>query len=128
MRLLLDTHALIWWVEASSRLSAAANDAIGDPENEIFTSAASAYELTYKHQLGKLPEMKFLAQHFTATIEKLAFVPLSLSIRHAEAAGLLDIPHKDPFDRMLIAQAQIEGLTLVSNETLFDNFGVRRLW
>ncbi|MFL6858929.1 MAG: type II toxin-antitoxin system VapC family toxin [Allosphingosinicella sp.] len=126
MRLLLDTHALIWWVEDSPLLSQAARAAIA--ENEVLVSAASAWEVTTKHRLGKLPSAKRIALAFAAEVAAEGFVPLPVTLDHAALAGNLDIPHKDPFDRLLIAQARIERLPLVSNEALFDGFGVERLW
>lgn len=128
MRLLLDTHALLWWLDDNPRLSTAARNAIAERANVIFASAVSAYEISYKFLSGRLPDAARVAQNFDGVMEDEGFATLALASMHAQAAGLLDIPHRDPFDRMLIAQAQIEGLTLVSNESLFDKFGVRRLW
>ena len=128
MRLLLDTHALIWALDDSPRLSPIARAAIADPANEILASAVSAVEVTTKYRIGKLPEATRLATAFLPTILAADYVPLPISVEHASLAGSLDIPHKDPFDRLLIAQARIEGVALVSNEQLFDRFGVERLW
>ena len=128
MRLLLDTHALIWWTIDSSRLSRLAHSAIADPENEIFVSAVSAMEIATKHRLGKLPEAARLAQSFEAEVEAEDFVGLPMSLRHGQLAGSLSLEHKDPFDRLLIAQALVETLTLVSNDRRFDAAGVNRLW
>ncbi|MEA3062487.1 MAG: hypothetical protein QOJ94_2268 [Sphingomonadales bacterium] len=126
MRLLLDTHALIWWVEDSPRLSEAARAAIAG--NEVLVSAASAWEVTTKFRLGKLPSAERMARAFAAEVAAEGFNPLPVTLDHAALAGTLDIPHKDPFDRLLIAQARIERLPLASNETLFDGFGVERIW
>jgi PIN domain nuclease of toxin-antitoxin system len=128
MRLLLDTHALIWWVIDDPALSKMAWDAIGDPANEVLASAVSAWEIATKHRIGKLPHAGPLAQDFVGSIAAEGFVGLSISVSEGEAAGRLPGPHRDPFDRMLIAQAQAERLTLVSNERLFDRYGVVRLW
>ena len=128
MRLLLDTHALLWVIEDSPKLSAAVRASLNNPMNEIFVSAASAYEICLKHVLGKLPGAAILARDFAREIGSLACTPLSITVDHAAAAGLLDPAHRDPFDRLLIAQASVEGMTLVSNETLFDAYGVARLW
>jgi PIN domain nuclease of toxin-antitoxin system len=128
VRLLLDTHALIWWIGGDEKLGSAAQTAIADAGNEILISAVSAMEITTKHRLGKLAEAERLAQNFEAIIEEQGFVSLSISIRHASLAGSLQISHKDPFDRLLIAQSIVENLTLVTNETVFDDFGVSRLW
>jgi len=126
LRLLLDTHALIWWVADSPLLSAAARDAIA--REEVLVSAASAWELTTKHRLGKLPSAARMAHAFAAEVAAEGFIPLPITLDHAGLAGSLDIDHKDPFDRLLVAQARIEGLKLVSNEAVFDGFGVKRVW
>lgn len=128
MRLLLDTHALIWALADSPRLTSIAREAIGDPANEILVSAVSAIEVATKHRLGKLAEAGTLASDFKRTILAADYVPLPVSVDHAALAGSLDISHKDPFDRLLIAQSILDRLPLVSNEELFDGFGVERLW
>jgi PIN domain nuclease of toxin-antitoxin system len=128
MRLLLDTHALIWWVVNDAALSAAAEKAIRDPSNEVLVSAASAWEIATKHRIGKLPKAGPLAVDFVGSIAAEGFVALPISISEGEAAGSLPGPHRDPFDRMLIAQALGGSLTLVSSERLFDRYGVARLW
>ena len=105
MRLLLDTHALIWWLAGDPSLSASARAAIAELDNEVFVSAASAWEIATKYRIGKLPQAQ-----------------------HGQTAGSLPGPHRDPFDRMLIAQAMLADLVLVSSEAVFDRYGVRRLW
>jgi PIN domain nuclease of toxin-antitoxin system len=128
MKLLLDTHALIWWFAGDDALSSPARAAIADERNAILVSAASAMEVATKFRLGKLPQAAVLARSFGEMLAHQGFTELSISVRHAQLAGSLDIPHKDPFDRFLIAQAQADGLHLVSNEALFDDYGVNRLW
>ena len=128
MRLLLDTHTLIWWLIELPRLADQARAAIADPENQVFVSAVSALEITTKHRSGKLPEAGVLASSFEAEIEAEGFFGLPISLQHAQRAGQLAFAHKDPFDRLLIAQALTEGMTLVSNERVFDATGVSRLW
>lgn len=128
MRLLLDTHALIWWLADDPALPPAARNAIEAPDNEVLVSAASAMEVVTKHRLGKLPEATVLAQDFEAIVRAEGFAPLSISLRHAALAGGLQVVHKDPFDRFLIAQSLVDSIPLVSNEQAFDGFGVRRLW
>ncbi len=128
LRLLLDTHAVLWWLQGDEALSTPARDAIADDDAEVFASAASAMEITMKNRIGKLPRAARLARDFEAMIDSQGFASLPSSLRHARVAGLLAIPHNDPFDRLLIAQAQVETLTLVTNEALFDGFGVVRLW
>jgi PIN domain nuclease of toxin-antitoxin system len=128
VRLLLDTHALLWWLSADAQLSGPATRAIGDDESAVYVSAASAWEIATKARLGKLPGVESLAQNFQAEIKQHGFLPLSITVEHGQRAGNLPGPHKDPFDRMLIAQAQAENLILVSNEDVFDQYGVTRLW
>lgn len=128
MKLLLDTHALIWWLAGDDALPIRVREAIADAENQIFVSAASAMEICTKHRLGKLPHAAPLATELSTYVAAQGFQELPISLAHAALAGGLTIQHKDPFDRFLIAQALIEGLPLASNETLFDSFGVTRLW
>ena len=128
MKYLLDTHALIWWLNDSPELSAAARAAVASETNEIYVSAASAWEITTKHRLGKLALADRLAANVEARVLQERFIPLPVTMAHAEAGGRLEAPHKDPFDRLLIAQAVLEDLTLVSMETVFDAYGVVRLW
>ena len=128
MRLLLDTHALVWWLAGDDALSDAARTAIADEDNGILVSAASAWEITTKHRLGKLPGVSAIVADLDAAITRQGFVGLPISLRHGQAAGALPGPHRDPFDRMLMAQAMLDDLVLVSNEQIFDAYGVRRLW
>ncbi len=128
MRLLLDTHALIWWLAGDEALSHPAREAIADEANSIFVGAASAWEIATKHRLGKLPGVSAIVADLDGAIAGQGFVGLPISLRHGQAAGALPGPHRDPFDRMLIAQAMLDGLVLVSNEQPFDAYGVSRLW
>ena len=128
MKLLLDTPALIWWLAGDQELSQPAREAIGNEANSVMVSAASAMEISTKFRLGKLPLAALLAQDFETIIAAQGFTELPISVRHARSAGEMNIAHKDPFDRLLIAQAQADGLVLVSNEALFDGFAVQRLW
>ena len=128
MKVLLDTHALIWWLAGDDALSRPARDAIADEANIIFVSAASAMEVATKFRIGKLGGAALLAREFEAIVAAQGFVDLPISATHARLAGELNIAHKDPFDRLLIAQAHVEGMVLVSNEALFDTFAVQRLW
>ncbi len=128
MRLLLDTHALIWWLAGDEALSQAAREAIGDEGNSVAVSAASAMEIAIKFRIGKLPDAALLAQNFEAIVAEQGFAELAITVRHARLAGEMKIAHKDPFDRLLIAQAQVEDMVLVSNETMFDDFATQRLW
>lgn len=128
MRLLLDTHALLWWLAGDDQLSAAAREAISDEENEVFDSAASAWEVATKHRIGKLPGAGPLAVDILREIRRQGFVALPISVEHGQAAGSLPGHHRDPFDRMLIAQARDERLALVSIERVFDDYGIERVW
>lgn len=128
MRLLLDTHALLWWLAGDAALSAAAKSALADDNNDIFVSAASTWEISTKHRLGKLPGVAAIASDLAGSIADQGFLGLPVTLRHGQAAGALPGLHRDPFDRMLIAQALIEQLVLVSNERLFDDYNVGRLW
>lgn len=128
MRLLLDTHAFLWWIAGDDALSAAARAAIADESNGIFISAASVWEIATKHRIGKLPGVATLIANLDGAIADQGFTGLPISLRHGQTAGALPGPHRDPFDRMLIAQAMLEDLVLVSNEQPFDAYGVRRLW
>ena len=128
LRLLLDTHALIWWLAGDKALSRRAREAIADEVNDIAISAASAMEIATKFRIGKLPGAALLAQNFEEIIAEQGFGELPISVHHARLAGEMNIAHKDPFDRLLIAQAQVEDLVLVSNEALFDGFAIKRLW
>lgn len=128
LRLLLDTHALIWWLAGDEALSLHARAAIADEANSVAVSAASAMEVATKFRIGKLAQAALLAQEFEAIVAGQGFAELAITLHHARLAGGMNIAHKDPFDRLLIAQAQAENMVLVSNEALFDGFAVQRLW
>lgn len=128
MRLLLDTHTLIWAAQDPDKLPAVAQQAIVDERNAIFVSAVSAMEIATKYRLGKLAVSPSLAEHFVEEVESQGFEILPLNAHHAQRGGLMRVPHNDPFDRLLIAQTMIEGMTLVSNEEIFDQWHVSRLW
>lgn len=128
MQLLLDTHAFLWWLAGDEALSAAAKSAISDEGNGIFISAASTWEIATKHRLGRLSGVSAILADLEGAIVDQGFVGLPISLRQGQIAGALPGPHRDPFDRMLIAQAMLENLVLVSNEQPFDAYGVARLW
>jgi PIN domain nuclease of toxin-antitoxin system len=128
LELLLDTHALIWWLAGDSRLPANARDTIDDRRGSVFVSAASAWEIATKVQIGKLPGAAAIAADILGVLLKEGFRPLAVTIEHGQRAGGLPGPLRDPFDRMLIAQAMLENLHLVSIERTFDAYGVLRLW
>ena len=126
-RVLLDTHALVWWLEAKDRLSAKARSAIEDSETTVLVSPASAWELAIKSQLGKFKSRE-LVDDLDNEIRQEGFVELRISIEHALRAGGLAGRHKDPFDRMLISQALTEEVALISADKYFDAYEVARIW
>jgi len=128
VRLLLDTHTLLWCFNASPSLSSRARRLIEDGGNEILVSAASAWEISTKVRLGKLPTGEELIADFDRYLAQLGCDALPISLEHALRAGRLPGEHRDPFDRMLIAQAQTENLPIVSNDRIFDVYAVRRIW
>jgi PIN domain nuclease of toxin-antitoxin system len=128
VRVLLDTHALLWWFSDDPALSQACRAILALPETIVFVSAVSAWEISTKFRLGKLPSASDLIQDFGGYLARDGFISLPLSSEQGIRAGLLPGPLKDPFDRMLIAQAQTEGLELASNEEIFDHYGVHRVW
>jgi len=116
---LLDTHVLLWWLANDARLSPSARRIISDPTNRVFVSAASAWEISIKRALGKLqapPDLEAAAAQ-----SHLETLPISL--KHAAAAGALPAHHADPFDRMLVAQAQLEGMTLLTHDRRLAAYG-----
>jgi PIN domain nuclease of toxin-antitoxin system len=128
LRCLLDTHILIWWMTIDPRLSKSARTLIEQESTISLVSAASAWEMATKVRLGRLPAAVDLVQDFVDDVERQRMEILAISAEHAIRAGLLPGPHKDPFDRMLIAQAQAENVPIVSNDRALDGYGVRRLW
>jgi PIN domain nuclease of toxin-antitoxin system len=128
VRLLLDTHAFLWWLDGDRRLSRKARELIADEANAVLVSAASAWEITTKARLGKLPGATDVAADVLGCIGHQGFVPLDITVLHAQRAGGLAGNHRDPFDRMLIAQAQLEDIGIISDDHVFDQFAVRRVW
>ena len=125
-RLLLDTHALLWVAEGGRRLRSETFDAINDLDNEVNVSAVSIWEIAIKLVSGKLPPAPDLEKAKEA-VEKYGFVELHVTFRHAELAASLPLHHRDPFDRMLIAQAQAEGLTLVTDDSHIARYDIPTL-
>jgi PIN domain nuclease of toxin-antitoxin system len=128
VRVLLDTHAFLWWVDGGERLSTRARRAIANPGNECLLSLASAWEMAIKVSLGKLelpgtPE-RFLSDQLAANRFRL----LALDLRHVSGVASLPFHHRDPFDRLLAAQALAERIPIVSADPVFRRYGVRRLW
>ena len=128
MRVLLDTHTLLWWATNDPRLSRKAATVLSSFQTEVFVSAASAWEVAAKFRIGRLPGAASMAADFSPRIKQLGFLELAITVEHGQRAGLLPGEHKDPFDRMLMAQAQAENMPIVSNEKIFDAYQVRRIW
>jgi PIN domain nuclease of toxin-antitoxin system len=128
MRLLLDTHALLWWMWGDTRLSMRARREIDAADAEIFVSAASAFEISIKVRMGKLPEAERLSRNYLAALDEQGFAQLPITARHALHAGALVGRHGDPFDRLLVAQSHLEGLALVTDDAAIREFDVETLW
>ena len=128
MLALLDTHTFLWWLTDDKRLPQSARRVIKDKDNNIVVSAASVWEIATKHRIGKLLSADTVAPDIPGAIADQGFGELPVTVDDAARAGTLPGPHRDPFDRMLIAQALGRNLVLISIEHLFDQYGVRRLW
>lgn len=128
MRLLLDTPALIWWLEGNKRLSRRAARAIEQQRSTVMVSAVSALEITTKVRLGRLTVPPRVASDLAGVIAEEGFVPLEITIAHAQLAGELPGAHADPFDRLLAAQARLEDLRLVSNDAALEALGAKPYW
>jgi len=120
-RLLLDTHAFLWWLSDDPALGAEVRKMIGEPRNQVFVSAASIWEISIKQAKGMLEAPEDLE----ALVEDEGFTKLPISLFHGQQAGKLPEIHRDPFDRMLIAQAQAEGLELITADGVIPQYGVR---
>jgi PIN domain nuclease of toxin-antitoxin system len=128
VRALLDTHALFWRANGLLRLSKKVRQLLASLEADVFVSAASAWEPPKNVRLRKLPEGAEFAMDFTANVQRLGFHPLPIAVDQCRRAGLLPGLHKDPFDRIAIAQTRAENMPIVSNEQAFDEYMVRRIW
>ena len=128
MKLLLDTHAFLWWVVDDPRLSRRARIAIGDPKSDVFFSVASAWELVIKASLGRLDVPRPLEDLLPEQLTLNGFRVLPVTLSHALAVAELPAHHNDPFDRLLAAQAQVEGLRLVTRDRQLARYGVERIW
>jgi len=120
-RLLLDTHAFLWWLAGDESLGPESRIAIAETENQVYVSAASVWEISIKRQLGKLEA----PEEMDTIVARCGFSPMVIDLFHAQQAGGLPMHHRDPFDRMLIAQAQAEGLSIVTVDEVFSAYGVR---
>jgi PIN domain nuclease of toxin-antitoxin system len=121
---LVDTHALLWWLSGDRRLPRPSRDRIADPENRALASAASAWEVAIKTALGKLEAPR----DFVAAVEESGLTWIPVEPREAYAAGWLPGYHRDPFDRLLIAQCVDRALSVISHDHVFDRYAVRRVW
>jgi PIN domain nuclease of toxin-antitoxin system len=128
MRLLLDTHALLWWWSDDKRLSKRAAAAIADETHTVMVSAASAWEIATKHRIGKLPGAEQAVREFNELIIADGFTHLPVTYQHALKAGGFTHDHRDPFDRMLAAQSIIEGATLVTDDAAMKLFRAKCFW
>ena len=128
MKILLDTHAFLWWITDDAQLSEVAGNLIQDSRNHLYWSAASSWEVSIKYALGRLPLPEEPAQFIMEELEKNQIQSLPIKDEHAFHAGQLPRHHKDPFDRMLIAQARIESLMLLSCDSVFKYYDVNVNW
>jgi PIN domain nuclease of toxin-antitoxin system len=125
LKLLLDTHALLWVLSAPDMLPAGLRETLEDPVHIVYVSAASVWEMAIKQARGKL---RYPANALTGALRRATLLALPVTIRHAEAAATLPPLHRDPFDRLLVAQAQAEGLALVSRDSAVRQYAVTVLW
>ncbi len=128
MRVLLDTHAFLWWVVADSRLSDRAGEIIGAEDNDVFFSVASGWEIAIKSRLGRLRVPDDFERFMTDQLQLNNFRVLPIELAHALHVRSLPDHHRDPFDRMLVAQSRIEGLPIVSRDRRLEPYGVELLW
>ena len=128
MKLLLDTHAFLWWVGASRELSRKARSAVGSGRNECFVSMVSAWEIAIKVSLGSLRVEAALDRFLPEQLAANGFQPLPVDLKHAARVAALPFHHRDPFDRLLVAQALEEELAVVTADPVFARYGVKRVW
>ncbi len=124
---LLDTHVFLWWVAGHPRVRPALRDTLEEAET-VLVSAVSGYEIALKHAAGRMPGVGLVAGDLAGTLRRNGLAELPITLAHAEAAGRLPLVHRDPFDRLLVAQSAVEGLRLVSADRALDAFGIDRLW
>ena len=128
MRLLLDTHAFLWWVDDAPALSKKARTAIANPDNECLLSLASCWEMAIKLSLGKLHLPGAIERFIPEQLAANAFRQLTIDFRHVARVATLPFHHRDPFDRLLAAQAIVERCSIVSADPMFRKYGVKRIW
>ena len=128
MRLLLDTHAFLWFVAGDTTLSARGRALIEDDANEKLVSLASLWEIAIKTSIGKLPLKKPFEQFIPEQLQRNGFQVFGLTVEHTAKVAALPLHHRDPFDRMLVAQCLVENLPLLSSDEPLDAYGIQRLW
>ena len=128
MRILLDSHAVLWWYDGATELSAMARSVIADPDNDLLVSAASAWEIATKARLGKLPKALPFARNMPEALEEQGFHLLPITVAHAHRAGWLQHRHGDPFDRMIAAQAMLENIPVLTTDQKLAALGARIIW
>ena len=128
MKLLLDTHTLVWWLNDDGRLSNMVRQVVGSPDSDCLVSAASAWEVATKVRRKRWPQAEVLSSDFKAIVTRFGFQLIGITADHALAAGKFDADHQDPFDRMLAAQTLIEDATLVTFDPAFVQFDIRTVW
>jgi len=116
---LIDTHVLLWWLFNDPKLCNISRDILKNPQNNIFVSSASAWEIATKHRIGKMPEAEELLANYEILLKEIGFTELSVSTKHALKAGSIEVDHRDPFDRMLMAQAEIESMPIITYDKVF---------
>jgi PIN domain nuclease of toxin-antitoxin system len=117
---LIDTHVLLWWLFNDSKLTAECQDIIRNPNHRIFVSSVSAWEIATKYRIGKLPEAKQIVKEYSQILQRAKFIELSITSAHAIRAGSLPISHRDPFDRMIMAQAELENFPVITYDAAFQ--------
>jgi PIN domain nuclease of toxin-antitoxin system len=126
---LLDTHTFLWAAHDDARLSESAKKTIKERSSNIYISAVSAYEIMNKYRLGKLPEYKYVAENYFEVLREFGADELSINVRHTHFAGKFEWTHRDPFDRLLAAQAVTDNLTLITNDPVFQELSwITVLW
>jgi PIN domain nuclease of toxin-antitoxin system len=119
IKYLIDTHIFLWWLFDDPKLDAFSREIIKNPKHQILVSSASAWEIATKYRIGKLPEAKELVENYAQTLEKARFSELNITHAHALRAGLLPITHRDPFDRMIMAQGELENIPIITHDPAF---------
>lgn len=128
MKFLIDTHVLLWWLTANPRLSPKAREIMDDGQFDRHVSAVTAFEIANKVRIGKLEFARQIIDEFDDVLAEGQFLKLDISISHSKRAGLMPGDHRDPFDRLLAAQAEIEGLVMLTNDPEFESYSVQSIW